>query len=104
MRTKLVYTTVVVVAIIATVSINYSSNKTFITDVALNNIEAMADNQEGGINHDRCGKNLLPTQSSSFHYKCNSNTNKDTMYPCPSSTERGEINEFEGNLRCYQLN
>lgn len=70
-------------------------------DIALVNIEALADDKEqGGTKITPCAKNLDPDYDGSYYYKCPSGTKQDLIFNCPSSVTRGDKNQFEGNYYC----
>lgn len=100
MKTKLVYVFSVCTVAAFIVFTSVKSNRTAVMDIALYNIEAMADSGEEGVKTARCGKNLTPTATDAFHYKCNSSTTTSVMYKCPGVVHKGDINEFEGTFRC----
>lgn len=99
MKTKLISVTIAF-AVIAFIS--YKSSKMSIADIALDNIEALADPGEGGIHTVRCGKDLYPSTDNAYHFKCNSSTTTNTIYSCPNVVSPGDINSFEGTFYCYR--
>lgn len=100
MKAKLFYVLVIGIVIGVTMTMSYKSSAKAMFDIALENIESMAAD-EGWVSISRCGKRLSPTSNDAYHYKCESSTNENTIYKCPSSLTRGEINTFEGHYSCY---
>lgn len=113
MKARLIYV-IILCAVTTLITIkSYNSNRTAIMNIALNNIEALAESEDGesgesgeagggggGIRTARCGKTLEPSPDDAFHYKCNPKTDSNTMYKCPGVVSKGAINSFEGHFSC----
>jgi hypothetical protein len=86
---KIIYCTIVaVITIAAGWNINQNRNEVTLSDVALENIEALAD-EGGGTSVGTCYLLQHFSSDSSRKKFCDSNTNNSTIYPCPTSETYG---------------
>ena len=100
MKKKILFGTLVF-ALLITVGygVRCMNSQMVFTDLALENMEALAQN-EGGTSADVC---YLQGYGSASAYKifCDSGTNDNTIYKCPSNTTFGSYSEMSKD-RCIK--
>lgn len=85
MKKYVFLTTLFVVSIVSTVlvnALNKTNKESYIRDLALMHIEALAQGEDG-TNVETCYTDHYEWESTQ-HLHCNSNTSSTTIYPCPT--------------------
>lgn len=67
-------------------------NHARLTHLALENVEALASGEDG-TNAGRCNLEDTWATERGFRYFCDSRTDNNTIYPCPSSNSYGSYDD-----------
>ena len=78
---------IIAIAVVASWNSSQSQNEVEMSDLALANVEALADGE--GTNAGYCYLEDTWSTKRGYKYFCDSKTDKNTIYPCPSSMESG---------------
>jgi len=73
---------VLVIAVVAGININFNSQKSDLSVVALANIEALAQNENGGTDVGVCVMRVGPNGTYGQMRFCDYRTNATTIFPC----------------------
>ena len=77
---------IVVMAIMGVVTVNFGLNSSTngLSDMSLANVEALAQNEDGGTSVGVCFMRVGPSGKYDQRRFCDSKTNANMIYPCPN--------------------
>lgn len=90
---------ITVIGMFAGYNIYCIQNKTPMSDLALANVEALADGDENGTKVGSCYLEITFSTTSGYKEFCDKETSNDKIYPCPSRTSYGGYSDMSKD-RC----